>query len=277
MMDKILYKDNKFELAYNENGMYFISGCNRYELLCHPYEPIIYIKASDGSVDIVIHNSFILSSLKTYFENGLNVNAGDIYGIISAFDFCEILNSFILKDKFLKKKRVRHAGYSSSRSSNFFNEDLVNYYKGYLIYGDTDRDSWDKTIYRAVKYGEDGEIYDEIEGDFFYCKTLDEIKNKIDEHIKYLGTTLYFHDIECVVSYAYGTSHYKLIAINEDIERLQNDKSFSKYHQKWTAVALPIKCPCCNKITWFDNSDIPKGEKYEVLCNNCNSLIFRKK
>ena len=63
-MDKILYKDNKFELAYNENGMYFISGCNRYELLCHPYEPIIYIKESDGSVDIVIHNSFILSSLK---------------------------------------------------------------------------------------------------------------------------------------------------------------------------------------------------------------------
>ena len=56
---------------------------------------------------------------------------------------------------------------------------------------------------------------------------------------------------------------------------MQKDKSFTECHE-WGAIALPVTCPCCNKTTWFDDTNIPNGEKYEILCDNCKGSIIRK-
>lgn len=85
-----------------------------------------------------------------------------------------------------------------------------------------------------------------------------------------------FHGIECEVSSSYDNSHYRLVAMGGTYEQLQKDKSFTEYHE-WGAIALPVTCPCCNKITWFDDTDIPNDGKYEVLCDNCKASIIRKK
>lgn len=91
-----------------------------------------------------------------------------------------------------------------------------------------------------------------------------------------IGSRVMFHGIECEVSSSYDKSRYRLIAIGGTYEQLQKDKSFTEYHE-WGAIALPVICPCCNKTTWFDDTDIPNGEKYEVLCDNCKTSIIRKK
>lgn len=273
-MNKVLYKDNEFELAIDNVGLYLCINEGRYELSCHPYEPCTYIKTIDGAVDIVMHNAFDLSFVVKDFEEGQKTNGGNVYGYISALEFCKIINTFIMKDKTLKKQRIaRETGYKTASN---FNGRLIKYYDGYFIYGETDRESWDKTIYTAIKYDENGDVYDTIQGNFVYCKTLTEIKQKVDEHLKYIGKSILFHDIECKVSSAYDNSHYRLIAMGGTYEQLQKDKSFTEYHE-WGAIALPVTCPCCNKITWFDDTDIPNGEKYEILCDNCKVSIIRKK
>lgn len=38
-----------------------------------------------------------------------------------------------------------------------------------------------------------------------------------------------------------------------------------------------VVCPSCQKITLFNDSEIPNGENYEVMCKHCGTLIKRKK
>ena len=74
-MNNILYKDDKYELFYNETGMYIVINGDEYVLSCHCYEPCTYIKSKDKSVDIVMHNAFDLSFVIKDFENGNFTNA----------------------------------------------------------------------------------------------------------------------------------------------------------------------------------------------------------
>ena len=117
-MNKTLYKDKKYELAYNDSEMYIsINNC-RYELSYHSYESCTYIKTKDGAVNIVMDNPFDLSIVKKDFENGMHTNGGSIHGNVSALEFCEIINTLILKDKALKKQQVaKETGYKTA--SNF--------------------------------------------------------------------------------------------------------------------------------------------------------------
>lgn len=202
-MNKIIYKDNKFELAIDNTRVYLSIDASRYELSNHS-DKSLCIKSQDGAVDIIIHNTF---DLKVMISNLGEWNCSDI----SPLQFCEIIKSEILKDRSQKKRQiVKETGYKTAYKDN------------------------------------------------------------------YIGTQINFHGIKCKISSIYDESHYRLIAINGTIEQLQSDKSFTEYHE-WGAIALPIICPCCNKVTWFDDIDIPSGVKYEVLCDNCNTLIIRKK
>ena len=58
-------------------------------------------------------------------------------------------------------------------------------------------------------------------------------------------------------------------------EQLKNDKSFNAYHEWGVTIALPVICPICGEITWFDDRNIPNSEKYEISCDNCKALILR--
>lgn len=101
----------------------------------------------------------------------------------------------------------------------------------------------------------------------------------IDNSIKkdrYLGNEVLFHGIICKVSSVIDDQHYRLIPVEIDYEKLRNDKSFTEYHM-WGAVAMPIICPVCGKITWFDDSNILEGLRYEVNCEYCDMIMFRKK
>ena len=94
--------------------------------------------------------------------------------------------------------------------------------------------------------------------------------------MNWIGTQVKFHGILCMVSRAIDNTHYRLIAMNGTTEQLQKDKSFKEYHE-WGAVAVPVYCPSCGKITWHDDTNIPDGEKYEVTCECCNTLVMKKK
>lgn len=86
-----------------------------------------------------------------------------------------------------------------------------------------------------------------------------------------------FHDIPCVVTSRYDKNqHYRLIAMGGTLEQLKNDKSFTKYH-KWVAIATPIYCHSCKNVFWIDDTDIPNGTKYDILCPNCNTMLMKKK
>ena len=37
-----------------------------------------------------------------------------------------------------------------------------------------------------------------------------------------------------------------------------------------------IECPCCHRRWMFDTSEIPIGEKYEIICPHCTTKIWRK-
>lgn len=54
------------------------------------------------------------------------------------------------------------------------------------------------------------------------------------------------------------------------------DKSFTEYHE-WEAIAVPVFCPSCKKIFWFDDTGIPIDKMYECECPNCKMLLKRKK
>lgn len=101
----------------------------------------------------------------------------------------------------------------------------------------------------------------------------------IDNSIKkdrYLGSEVLFHGIICKVSSVIDDQHYRLIPVEIDYEKLRNDKSFTEDHM-WGAMAVPIFCSFCGKITWFDDSNILEGLKYEVNCEYCDMIMFRKK
>lgn len=97
-MDKVLYQDNKFELAYNEKGMYLDINGERYILSCHPYNPSTYIKSQDGTVNIEASAGFDLSFVVQDFENGQNTYHWR-YKEISPLRFCEMMELDILKNK----------------------------------------------------------------------------------------------------------------------------------------------------------------------------------
>lgn len=152
-MNKVLYKDNEFELAIDDTGLYLCINNNRYELSSNSYEPCTYIKTKNGNVDIVMHDAF---------DFGTMISSSGEWTLktFSPLRLCEILKTAILKDKAQKKQQ----------------------------------------------------IVEETR-----CKTA--CKTNI----------------------------------------------------------LPILCPCCKKRIWINDTIIPNGEKYEVLCDNCKISIIRKK
>ncbi len=85
-----------------------------------------------------------------------------------------------------------------------------------------------------------------------------------------------FHGVKCKVSSRLGTSHYRLIAVdNEPEEVMRKDRSFTEYYE-WGAVAFPVKCDC-GETFWFDDRLIVDGDRYECECPNCGIVHTRKK
>lgn len=113
-MSKVLYKDAKFELSYDDEGMYLLISGDTYELSCHPYEPCTYIKTSDGAVNIVMRNAFDLTYVVSDFEKGQNTRAWR-FGDLTPLQFCELMEEEILRDKSKKKqKTVMETGYKTA-------------------------------------------------------------------------------------------------------------------------------------------------------------------
>lgn len=155
-MNKILYKDNKFELAIDNIGLYLCFNGKRYELSSHSYEPCTYIKTSDGSVDIVMHGAFDFGQMIS--------NSGEwICNSINPLQCCEVIKKEILKDRAYKKQQI------------------------------------------------------------------------------------------------VGETGYKTTCNSNRISKLKS-----------------VTCPCCKKTIWFDDTNILNGEKYEIPCDNCNTVIIRK-
>lgn len=98
-MNKILYKDNEFELTIDDIGLHLCINNNRYELSSHYYEPCTYIKSKDGTVDIVMHGAFDFGIM---ISNLGEWNCKDI----SPLQLCEALKAAILKDKAQKKQQI---------------------------------------------------------------------------------------------------------------------------------------------------------------------------
>ena len=95
-VNKVLYKDNEFELAIDDTGLHLCINNNRYELSSHPYEPCTYIKSKDGTVDITMHGAFDFGLL---ISSSRDWNCNDL----SPLECCETLKAAILKDKVQKK------------------------------------------------------------------------------------------------------------------------------------------------------------------------------
>lgn len=95
-MTKVLYKDDKFELAYDENGMWLVIDGIRYELSYHSYEPCTYIENKTLGVKITMHDAFDLSSVVKSFENN-HKTSSLAYGVVTSLEFCQILHEEILK------------------------------------------------------------------------------------------------------------------------------------------------------------------------------------
>lgn len=107
-MNKVLYKDNKFELAIDNIGLYICVNGSRYELSSHYYEPCTYIKSQDGAVDIVLHGAF---------DFGIMISGSGEwnYPNYSQLRLCETLEAAILKDKARRKQQiVNEIGYKTA-------------------------------------------------------------------------------------------------------------------------------------------------------------------
>lgn len=98
-MNKVLYEDDKFELAIDDKGLYLCVFNNRYELSSHSYEPCTYIKSQDGAVDIVMHGAY---------DFGLMIAGEGEWKCrdISPLQLCEAIEKEILKDKAQKKQKI---------------------------------------------------------------------------------------------------------------------------------------------------------------------------
>lgn len=91
-MNKLIYKDNEFELAIDDEGLYLCWNGERYELSSHYYEPCAYIKSQDGTVDIAMHGAFD-------FGWYISTSKGWISDKLSPLQLCEILKDAIVKEK----------------------------------------------------------------------------------------------------------------------------------------------------------------------------------
>ena len=125
-MNKVLYEDNKFELAIDNIGLYIRINESRYELSSHPYEPCTYIKSQDGAVDIVMHGAF---------DFGIMISSSGEWDCPNhnPLSLCETLEAAILKDKVRKKQQiVNETGYKTAcdiRKSISYRERNVMYEK----------------------------------------------------------------------------------------------------------------------------------------------------
>ena len=72
----------------------------------------------DGILKIVIHNAFDLSFVVKDLEEDRKINGGK-FGIISALEFCEIINYYILKNKSIIKQQIVKE--TNCKTSNNFN------------------------------------------------------------------------------------------------------------------------------------------------------------
>ena len=107
-MNKVLYKDNEFELVIDDTGLHLCINDERYELSCHSYEPCTYIKTKDGAINIVIHEAFDFGTMIS--------NSGEwILNSFSPLQLCEALKTAILKDRAQKKQQiVKETGYKTA-------------------------------------------------------------------------------------------------------------------------------------------------------------------
>lgn len=55
------------------------------------------------------------------------------------------------------------------------------------------------------------------------------------------------------------------------VDELMADIAYSK------PVFAKVECPSCHHTWMFDDSKIPDGEKYELSCKKCGTMIIRKK
>ena len=98
-MNKVLYKDNEFELAIDNTGLYLCINNNRYELSSHYYEPCTYIKSKDGTVNIVMHGTF---------DFGLMISSSGEWKCkdFGPLKLCEAIKKEVLKDKAQKSSKL---------------------------------------------------------------------------------------------------------------------------------------------------------------------------
>lgn len=114
---KQLYKDEIFELntdVEGVNGVELKINGNQYILTSDYHEPCTYIQTTDGTVNIVMHNAFDMSTVVNKFEKGQNTNTYH-YRDVSPKRFCKIMESEILKDRSEKKQQiVQENGYKTA-------------------------------------------------------------------------------------------------------------------------------------------------------------------
>ena len=89
----IVYRDERYALVQEKERAYFVLEGRCYRLSCHPYEPLTYIDAGDGTM-FIIHNAFDPFSVLETFAAGKNVTSitGKIY---DRKRFCEMLDFMI--------------------------------------------------------------------------------------------------------------------------------------------------------------------------------------
>lgn len=79
----------------------------------------------------------------------------------------------------------------------------------------------------------------------------------------------------------YAINLFGLFLDNEIEDKELKEKEFKEMCVKLNAEPFPkqknINCPICGHIFKYDDSKIPNGEKYEIVCPKCNGLLKRKK
>lgn len=113
-MNNILYKDDKYELFYNETEMYIIINGDEYEISYHPYEPNTYITSKDKSINIIKLSWFYPGDIVESFQNNEKVDLGKD-GQFSPLEFCEMIKNEILKERAkIKQEIVKETCYKTS-------------------------------------------------------------------------------------------------------------------------------------------------------------------
>ena len=264
-MDEILYKDDKFILIKEDTGLIKLYTQNtKYEINYIEINNTIIIKGSD-STNLILKISLNLNSLINNFKKRKNIN-DIIYTNLTKLEFCEMINLLILRSKYLKQKNNKNEIEIS------FSE-LCKYYKGYFIYTETPENSWETKLYIAIKFSETGEIYNKIEGDLYWCNSIESIKETIDEQLKYIHTIITINNKKYFINNYYN-GYYYLIEINDDLNETQINK-LNFENRSADEIVKMIKCPNCKKENWITETTISIFKKNKINCKQCNLLLTK--